>query len=151
MMQKTTMLKKEQAQVARKWYEIDATGVVLGKLSVEVANILRGKNKPNFTPNVDCGDYVIIRNAKNVILTGNKTQKEKWYTHSQYIGGLRTRTGKEMIENYSVELVTTAVKGMLPKNRLAKQILSKLTVYEDAGIAHDAQKPIKINLKGKNK
>lgn len=147
-MQKTTMLKKEVVATTRKWYEIDATGVVLGRLSVEVANLLRGKNKPNFTPNVDCGDYVIVRNAKNVILTGNKVQKEKWYTHSQYIGGLRTRTGKEMIEKYSPELITTAVKGMLPKNRLAKQILAKLTVYADQGIAHEAQKPIKINLKG---
>ena len=143
------MLKKEHAKSARKWFEIDATGVVLGKLSVEVANILRGKNKPNFTTNVDCGDYVIVRNASKVVLTGNKAQKEKWYTHSQYIGGLRTRTGKQMIEEYSVELITTAVKGMLPKNRLAKQILSKLTVYPDMGIAHEAQKPIKLDLKGK--
>lgn len=148
-MQKTTMLKKEQAKSARKWFEIDATGVVLGKLSVEVANILRGKNKPNFTPNVDCGDYVIVRNASKIVLTGNKAQKEKWYTHSQYIGGLRTRTGKQMIEEYSVELITTAVKGMLPKNRLAKQILSKLTVYPNMGVAHEAQKPIKLDLKGK--
>lgn len=148
-MQKTTMLKKEKAMSDRKWYEIDATGLVLGKLAVEVANILRGKNKPSFTPSVDCGDYVIVRNASKVILTGNKAEKEKWYTHSQYIGGLRTRTGKEMIEHYSVELVTTAVKGMLPKNRLAKDMLKKLIVYSDQGKAHEAQKPIKFEIRGK--
>nr|QJR98383.1 50S ribosomal protein L13 [uncultured Mycoplasmataceae bacterium] len=148
-MQKTTMLKKEKAMSDRKWYEIDATGLVLGKLAVEVANILRGKNKPSFTPNVDCGDYVIVRNASKVVLTGNKAEKEKWYTHSQYIGGLRTRTGKEMITNYSVELVTTAVKGMLPKNRLAKDMLKKLTVYSDQGKTHEAQKPIKFEIRGK--
>lgn len=148
-MQKTTMLKKEKAMSDRKWYEIDATGLVLGKLAVEVANILRGKNKPSFTPNVDCGDYVIVRNASKVVLTGNKAEKEKWYTHSQYIGGLRTRTGKEMITNYSVELVTTAVKGMLPKNRLAKDMLKKLTVYSDQGKTHEVQKPIKFEIRGK--
>lgn len=148
-MQKTTMQKKEKAISERKWYDIDASGVVLGKLSVTVANLLRGKDKPNFTPHVDCGDYVIVRNAKNVVLTGNKLLKEKWYTHSQYLGGLRVRNGKEMVEKYPEELVTTAVKGMLPRNRLSKQIITKLTVYADEGKPHDAQKPIKLDLKGK--
>ncbi len=143
-MQKTTMLKNNQE---KKWYEIDASGLILGKLAVEAANILRGKNKPTFTPNIDCGDYLIVRNASKIVLSGNKKDKENWYTHSQYIGGLRTRSGREMLEKYSDELVLTAVKGMLPKNRLSRQLLTKLKVFADNGPDFAAQKPIKYNIK----
>ncbi len=148
-MQKSSMLKKEEALKNRKWFLIDATGATLGKLAVQIANILRGKNKPNFTPNVDCGDYVIVSNASKMILTGNKLEKEKWYTHSQYIGGLRTRTGKTMIEKYADELLTTAVKGMLPKNRLSRRIITKLHVYKNEITKnYGAHKPITIKAEG---
>ena len=100
-MQKSTMIKKEKALASRKWYIIDANGAIVGKLAVQVANLLRGKNKPSFTPNVDCGDYVIVYNTDKMVLTGNKLENEKWYTHSQYIGGLRTRNGKIMLSKYS--------------------------------------------------
>ena len=129
-MQKSTMLKKEEALAARKWYIIDASNAVVGKLAVQVANLLRGKNKASFTPNVDCGDYVIVYNTDKMVLTGNKLENEKWYNHSQYIGGLRTRDGKTMLSNYSDELLETAVKGMLPKNRLSNRIITKLHIKD---------------------
>ena len=145
-MQKTTMLKKEQAASNRVWYTIDATGVVLGKLAVTAANILRGKNKPNFTPNTDCGDYLIITNSNKVKVTGNKLDKEFRYNHSGYIGGIRKRSLREMIAKYSDELVTIAVKGMLPKNRLSEKIIKKLHVYKDGGKDHSKQKPKQIKV-----
>lgn len=138
---KTTMLKKEVAAKNRVWYTIDASGVVLGKLAVVAADILRGKNKPTFTPNVDCGDYVIITNSNKVIVTANKADKEFRYTHSGYIGGIRKRSVREMIAKYSDELVTEAIRGMLPKNRLADKIIKKLYVYKDGGKDHSKQKP----------
>lgn len=145
-MQKTTMMKREQAVSNRKWYIINATEVVLGDLAVKVANLLRGKEKPTFTPNIDCGDFVIVTNTDKVILTGNKKDKEFWYTHSQYIGGLRARSGREMINKYSDELVWEAVKGMVPHNRLGRQIMKKLFVYKDGGVDHSAQQPIEVKI-----
>ena len=145
-MQKSTMLTKEVAQANRKWYVIDATDLVLGKLSVKLANILRGKNKPTWTPNVDCGDYVIVINANKVTLTGNKKETEIWYNHSHYMGGLRARTGAEMIKKYSKELIERSVKGMLPKNKLARKMITKLFVYEGPNHKHEAQNPITITL-----
>lgn len=146
-MQKSTMLKKEAADIQRKWYVVDATDLILGRMSVELANILRGKNKPEFTPNVDCGDYVIVLNANKVKLSGNKAQTEKWYNHSHYMGGIRGRTGEEMITKYSKELVERSVKGMLPKNKLSRKIITKMFVYEGNVHQHDAQKPTVLNLK----
>lgn len=145
-MQKSTMLKKEVAQSSRKWYLIDATDLVLGRLSVKIANILRGKNKVSWTPNVDCGDYVVVINANKVVLTGNKPETEIWYNHSHYIGGLRSRKGSEMIEKYSKELIERSVKGMLPKNKLARKMITKLFVYQDANHKHQAQNPEVIKL-----
>ena len=145
-MQKTTFIKKEKALQNKKWYIVDATDKILGRLAVEVANLLRGKNKADFTPNVDCGDYVIIINSDKVILSSNKGEREKWYSHSGYIGGLRERTGDEMIEKYSDELVYDAIKGMLPKNRLSNQIIKKLHVYKTAEYTQKAQKPIEYKL-----
>lgn len=145
-MQKTTMLKTEAAHASRKWYLIDATDLVLGRLSVKIANILRGKNKPSWTPNVDCGDYVIVINANKVQLTGNKAETEIWYNHSHYIGGLRSRKGSEMIEKYSKELVERSVKGMLPKNKLSRRMITKLFVYKDENHKHQAQNPEIIKL-----
>lgn len=145
-MQKSTMLKKEAVQTSRKWYLIDATDLVLGRLSVKIANILRGKNKPLWTPNVDCGDYVVVINANKVLLTGNKSETEIWYNHSHYIGGLRSRKGSEMIEKYSKELIERSVKGMLPKNKLARKMITKLFVYSDSNHKHQAQNPEIIKL-----
>lgn len=145
-MQKTTFLKKEQTLKNKKWYIVDATDRILGKLAVEIANLLRGKNKADFTPNVDCGDYVIVINSDKVILSSNKSEREKWYSHSGYIGGLRVRKGEEMIEKYSDELVYNAIKGMLPKNRLSNQIIKKLHVYKTAEYPQKAQKPIEYKL-----
>ena len=149
-MQKSTMTKKEAAQQSRRWFIIDATDLVLGRLSVKLADILRGKNKPSWTPNVDCGDFIIVINAKKVILTGNKAENEIWYNSSHYIGGLRARKGKEMISKYSEELIRRSVKGMLPQNRLSRQIIKKLFIYENDKHPHAAQMPELLNLKKDN-
>ncbi len=140
-MQKSSMLKKEAAQQSRTWYLIDATDLVLGRLSVKLADMLRGKNKPTWTPNVDGGDYIIVTNVKNLRLTGNKLENEFWYNSSHYIGGLRTRNGKEMLTKYPVELLRRSVKGMLPQNRLSRQIIKKLFIYADENHSHQAQNP----------
>ncbi|MDQ0513935.1 large subunit ribosomal protein L13 [Mycoplasmoides fastidiosum] len=148
---KTTMLTKEQALKRRKWYVIDAKDQILGRLSVEVANLLRGKNRPDFTPNQDCGDFVIVINAGQIRLSGNKAENERWYRHSGYVGGLKSRTGKEMIEKKPVEFIRKAVKGMLPKNNsLSLQLMHKLFVYENDNHKHQAQEPIIYRLNGQN-
>lgn len=146
-MQKTTMLKKEEAKANQKWFIIDASDLILGRLSVFAADLLRGKNKPEFTPNVDCGDHLIVINAGKIKLSGNKAQTENWYNNSHYIGGLRTRPGHVMINKYPVELITRSVKGMLPKNKLSRQIITKLHVYKDANHGHEAQQPVEVKLK----
>lgn len=146
-MQKTTFVKNEEALKNKKWYIIDASNVILGKLAVEAANLLRGKNKADFTPNVDCGDYLIIVNSDKVILSSNKIDREKWYTHSGYIGGLKEKSGRLMIEKYSDKLVYDAIKGMLPKNTLSRYIIKKLHVYKGANHMHEAQKPEELKVK----
>ncbi len=140
----TFMQKKEN--VDRKWYVIDASGVNLGRLATKVATVLRGKHKVTFTPHVDCGDYVIIVNAKKVNLTGNKLKDKMYYNHSRYAGGLRERTAGEMIEKYPVEMVERAVKGMLPKGRLGRQMYKKLFVYAEGEHEHQAQQPIEMKV-----
>ena len=117
----TTFMQKK-AEVERKWYIIDATDLPLGRVASKVAHILRGKHKVTFTPHVDCGDYVIILNASNVKLTGNKLTDKMYYNHSGYTGGLRIRSAKEMKERYPEEMIERAVKGMLPKGRLGRQM-----------------------------
>lgn len=141
---KTFMLKKED--VSTNWYLIDAEGETLGKVAAKAAHILRGKHKVTFTPHVNCGDAVIIVNAGKVNLTGDKLNKKVYYNHSGFPGGLRERTAKVMKEQYPVEMVERAVKGMLPKNRLGRQMYKKLFVYEGMNHNHEAQKPEKINL-----
>lgn len=145
MMKNSYMQKKEE--VVRNWYVIDAKDVVLGRLASHVANILRGKHKPTYTPNIDCGDYVIVVNASKVNLTGNKLTDKIYYDHSGYTGGLRERTAREMVENYPVEMVERAVKGMLPKNRLGRQMFKKLFVYAGEEHPHTAQQPVKMEVK----
>ena len=131
----------------RDWYIVDAKDVTLGRLASEVAMILMGKNKPTYTPNVDCGDYVIIINAKDVKLTGDKLNNKKYYNVSGYAGGLRTRTAKEMIDKYPTEMLERCVWGMLPKGKLGRQMYKKLFVCADANHGHEAQKPIQYNFK----
>ena len=141
---KTFMQTKET--VDRKWYVIDAEGKTLGRVATRAAHILRGKNKATFTPHIDCGDYVIIVNASKVKLTGNKLNDKMYYDHSGFPGGLRERNAKTMIEKYPVEMVERAVKGMLPKGPLGRQMYRKLFVYADANHNQAAQKPVSITI-----
>lgn len=142
----TTFMQKK-AEVERKWYIIDATDLPLGRVASKAAHILRGKHKVTFTPHVDCGDYVIILNASNVKLTGNKLTDKMYYNHSGYTGGLRIRSAKEMKERHPEEMIERAVKGMLPKGRLGRQMYKKLFVYAGNEHKHLAQKPVEIKVK----
>ena len=142
---KTFMQRKEDVQ--RNWYVVDAEGETLGRLASKVACILRGKHKPTYTPHVDGGDFVIVVNADKVVLTGNKLNGKIYYNHSRYTGGLRERTAKEMIEKYPTEMIERAVKGMLPKGRLGRQMYKKLFVYAGENHPHSAQKPKKLDIK----
>ena len=137
---KTTFMANE-ANIERKWYVLDAEGQTLGRLSTRVASVLRGKHKPTFTPHVDAGDYVIIVNADKIVLTGNKLEDKKYYRHSQYAGGLKVRTAKEMVANFPTQVIELAVKGMLPKGRLGRKMGKKLFVYAGAEHPHAAQMP----------
>lgn len=146
-MQKTFFARNEVVKQERKWYLIDAEGKTLGKLAVVVANILRGKNKPTFTPHVDTGDYVIVVNARKVGFTGQKLRKKLYYRYSGYPGGLKKRTLGEMLDRRPEEVIRHAVKGMLPKNRLAKEMIKKLKVFADREHPHSAQRPIPLDVK----
>ncbi len=145
-MKSTFMQSKET--VNRNWYVIDAKDIPLGRVASKAAVLLRGKHKVTYTPHVDCGDYVIIVNASKVALTGNKLENKMYYDHSRYVGGLRERTAKEMRENYPVEMLERAVKGMLPHNRLGRQMYKKLFVYAESEHPHAAQKPQEIEMGG---
>lgn len=144
-MKNTYMQKKED--LVRNWYVIDAEGKNLGRVASKAACILRGKHKPTYTPHIDCGDFVIIVNASKVNLTGNKLDDKIYYNHSGYTGGLRERTARVMRESYSEELIERAVKGMLPKGRLGRQMYKKLFVYEGSEHPHMAQKPVEMDIK----
>ena len=126
----------------QKWHLIDARGQVLGRLASEVANILRGKNKPIFTPHVDTGDYVVIVNAASIRLTGNKLKDKVYYHHTGYPGGIKSITADELMEKNPTELINNAVKGMLPKNKLSRQIIKKLKIYAGSEHQHQAQQPV---------
>lgn len=141
---KTFMQKKEN--IERKWYVIDASDKNLGRLATKAATILRGKHKVTYTPHVDCGDYVIVINASKVNLTGNKLNDKMYYNHSGFPGGLRSRNAKTMIDKYPEEMVERAIKGMLPHNRLGRQMSKKLFVYADGDHKHVAQKPESLDL-----
>ncbi|MCR5793199.1 MAG: 50S ribosomal protein L13 [Lachnospiraceae bacterium] len=134
-------------KVERKWYVVDATGHTLGRLSSEIANILRGKNKPIYTPHIDTGDYVIVVNADKIKVTGKKLDQKIYYHHSDYVGGMKETTLKEMLDKKPTEVITLAVKGMLPKGPLGRQMAKKLKVF--AGPEHDmaAQKPEVLEIK----
>ena len=140
-----TFMQKDGA-VERAWYVVDATGMPLGRLASQVAAILRGKNKPCFTPNVDCGDHVIIINTDKVILTGKKLEKKFYTYHPGYIGGLKQIPYSKMMAEKSDLAVYEAVKGMLPKNSLGRQMITKLRVYKGAEHRHTAQQPIELKI-----
>ncbi len=139
------MAKKEA--VERKWYVVDATGVSLGRLASQVASILRGKNKPVFTPNVDTGDYVIVINTDKVVLSGNKLTQKYYRYHTGYVGGLKEVRYDKLMENKSDFAVIKAVKGMLPKNAIGSQMVKKLFVYKGAEHKQEAQQPEVLVLK----
>ncbi|MDT8336634.1 MAG: 50S ribosomal protein L13 [Candidatus Izemoplasmatales bacterium] len=134
--------------IQREWFVVDAAGQTLGRLATEVATVLRGKHKPTFTPHVDCGDYVIVINADQIVLTGNKWNDKKYYTHSTYPGGLKERTAKVLMAEKPTRMVELAIKGMLPKNKLGNQMYTKLFVYAGAEHKHQAQKPVVMELRG---
>ena len=141
---KTYMAKAETVQ--RKWYVVDAEGMVLGRLASQVAAILRGKNKPTFTPHVDTGDHVIVLNADKVVLTGDKLNQKFYRRHSGYPGGLKETSYKDLMAKKSDLAVTEAVRGMLPKNALGRQMIKKLRVYKGAEHDHQAQNPEVLEL-----
>ena len=128
-------------KIERKWYVVDAEGQTLGRLASEVAKVLRGKNKPEFTPHVDTGDYVIIVNAEKIKITGKKLQQKVYYNHSDFVGGMRETTLAEMMAKKPEKVVELAVKGMLPKGPLGRAMIDKLHVYAGPEHAHQAQKP----------
>ena len=140
---KTFALKKEEVQ--RQWYVIDASDKVLGRLATKVADRIRGKDKPTFTPHTDGGDYVIVINAENIKVTGNKFNDKKYYKHSLYPGGLKTKTFREVMEKNPERIIEDAVKGMLPKNKLGKSMIKKLKVFSGSGHSHESQQPIEWN------
>ena len=129
------------ATIERKWYVVDATGYTLGRLSSEIAKVLRGKNKPVFTPHIDTGDYVIVVNASKVKVTGKKLDQKIYYHHSDYVGGMKETTLREMMAKKPEAVIELAVKGMLPKGPLGRSMIKKLHVYAGAEHAHEAQKP----------
>ena len=145
-MQRQTTIVKAQ-DIERKWFVIDATDLPLGRLASEIAVRLTGKNKPIYTPNVDCGDYIIVVNADKVGLSGDKMNKKNYYNVSQYLGGLRVRSSGTMLKEYPEEMIERAVWGMLPKGRLGRQIYKKLFVYAGPDHLQEAQNPEKLTLK----
>ena len=133
-------------EIERRWYLVDAEGETLGRLATRIADTLRGKNKPQYTPHVDTGDFVIVVNAEKIAVTGNKLDQKRYYRHSGYPGGLRSRTLREQLDRRPTEVLRVAVKGMLPKNRLARQQITKLKIYAGPEHPHTAQNPRPMNL-----
>ena len=135
------------ATIERKWYVVDATDKTLGRLASEIASVLRGKNKPIFTPHIDTGDYVIVVNAEKVKVTGKKLLQKVYYNHSDYVGGMKETTLKEMLAKHPERVIEYAVKGMLPKGPLGRQMIKKLHVYAGAEHNHAAQQPKALEIK----
>jgi len=141
---KTQVAKKEE--VTREWYLVDGENLVLGRIATRIANVLRGKNKPIFTPSVDTGDFVIVVNAEKIALTGNKLADKMYYSHSGYPGGIKSISAGKLLEKKPEEIIRKAVKGMLPKNKLARHMLNKLKVYSGPEHPHKAQQPKSLGL-----
>lgn len=142
---KTTISAREQ-DIQRDWYVVDAQGETLGRLATRVATILRGKHKPIYTPHVDCGDFVVIVNAEKVHTTGQKLTQKKYYRHSGYPGGLSEITLRDQLQKFPERVLESAVRGMLPKNRLGRQMFRKLKVYAGPNHPHQAQQPKSLEL-----
>ncbi len=142
---KTTYMPSTMS-IDRKWYVVDAEGQTLGRLAAKVANVLRGKTKPIYTPFLDTGDYVIVINADKVKVTGKKMEQKKYYRHSDYVGGMKEATLKEMLERHPERVVELAVKGMLPKGKLGRTMYKKLFVYAGNEHKHEAQKPEVLSI-----
>ena len=140
---KTYSLKKEE--VNRDWFVLDVTDMVLGRVATKIADRIRGKDKPTFTPHTDGGDYVIVINAEKIKVTGSKYENKKYYSHSLYPGGLKTKTFKELVDKNPERIIEEAVKGMLPKNKLGKAIFKKLKVFSGPKHDHDSQQPKEWN------
>lgn len=132
--------------VEQKWYLIDATGKTLGRMSTEIAKIIRGKNKPTFTPHVDTGDFVVVINAEKIEMSGNKWNDEKFYSHSRYFGSLKELTAAQLKEKDPAAVIREAVAGMLPKNKLSKRLINKLKAFSGPNHPHASQKPEMLNL-----
>jgi large subunit ribosomal protein L13 len=143
-MEKTYVTKP--AEVQRDWFVVDAEGKTLGRLASEIARILRGKHKPIFSPSVDCGDFVIVVNAKKIRVTGRRLDQKIYYHHSGYMGGLSEISLRDQLDRYPNRVIESAVKGMLPKNRLGRQMIKKLKVYADADHPHQAQQPAVLEI-----
>ena len=137
------------ATIERKWYVVDATGHTLGRLTSEIAKILRGKNKPTYTPHIDTGDYVIVVNADKIKVTGKKMDQKIYYRHSDYVGGMKETTLKEMMNKKPEDVITLAVKGMLPKGPLGRSMIKKLHVYAGPEHVHAAQQPEILEIKSR--
>jgi len=145
----TTAIKTYQATPQdreRDWYVVDAQGKTLGRLATQIADVLRGKRKPTYTPHVDVGDFVIVVNAEKVAVTGNKRENKRYWRHSGYPGGIKSRTLGDLLEQRPEEVIRRAVKGMLPRNRLARQQLRKLKIYAGPDHPHRAQKPEQLEI-----
>jgi len=134
-------MNKKEALSQRQWYVIDARGKILGRMATEIAKVLRGKHKPCYMPHQDAGDFVIVVNAREIKLTGAKLDQKIYYRHTEYPGGIRERSAAQMLDEKAEEIVMLAVKGMLPKNRLSRKLVTKLKVYPGPEHPHDAQKP----------
>jgi len=135
-------------EITRDWYVVDAEGQTLGRLATQIADTLRGKTKPQYTPHVDTGDFVVVVNAEKITVTGQKLDQKRYYRHSGYPGGLRSRTLREQLDRRPTEVLRKAVKGMLPRNRLARQQLTKLKIYAGPEHPHEAQAPKPLEVRG---
>ena len=142
---KTTQVAKKE-DVTRDWYLVDVDSKVLGRVATQIANVLRGKNKPTFTPSVDTGDFVVVVNAAKIALTGKKMSDKTYYSHSGYVGGLKEISAAKLIDKKPEDLIKKAVKGMLPKNKLARHMLKKLKIYAGDAHPHAAQQPKNLNI-----
>jgi large subunit ribosomal protein L13 len=136
----------QAGEVEQKWYLVDATGKTLGRISTEIAKIIRGKNKPTFTPHVDTGDFVVVINSEKVQMSGEKWTNEKFYTHSRYFGSLKELSAAQMRDKDPANVIVEAVAGMLPKNKLSKRLIHKLKAYKGPNHPHSSQKPEMLNL-----
>jgi large subunit ribosomal protein L13 len=137
----SSTIAKPMKSEAREWYVVDAEGLTLGRFTTKIATVLRGKHKATFTPHVDCGDYVIVLNADKIVLTGKKLDQKQYYKYSGYMGGLRSWTARQLLDTYPERIIESAVKGMLPKNRLSRQVIKKLKIYSGSEHPHTAQNP----------